>query len=76
MSRAKPDTMDGMLKTKEFRPHFLLFQQYLEQWLQERSGRTFIFIGRDYDATMDYWIEVAKNATQEEQAMLILKLAD
>ena len=48
----------------------------IEQWLQERSGRTFIFIGRDYDATMDYWIEVAKDATQEEQAMLILKLAD
>ena len=31
--------MDGMLKTKEFRPHFLLFQQYLEQWLQERPDQ-------------------------------------
>lgn len=28
-----------MIKTKEFRPHFLLFQQYLDQWLQERPDQ-------------------------------------
>ena len=48
----------------------------IEKWLQEKADRTFIFIGRDYDATMDYWVDVAKNASPEEQAMLTLKLAD
>ncbi|MBK95737.1 MAG: hypothetical protein CMJ79_08470 [Planctomycetaceae bacterium] len=48
----------------------------IEQWLQEQSNRTFIFIGRDYDATMDYWVEVAKGANPEEKTMLTLKLAD
>ena len=48
----------------------------IEKWLQEKANRTFIFIGRDYDATMDYWVDVAKNASPEEQAMLTLKLAD
>ena len=28
-----------MIKTKEFRPHFLLFQQYLDQWLEERPDQ-------------------------------------
>ena len=48
----------------------------IEKWLQEKADRTFIFIGRDYDATMDYWVDVAKDASPEEQAMLTLKLAD
>jgi len=48
----------------------------IEKWLQEKAGRTFIFIGRDYDATMDYWIEVAKEASPDEQTLLALKLAD
>ncbi len=48
----------------------------IEQWLKQKNNRTFVFIGRDYDATMDYWIDVAKDASPEEQAMLTLKLAD
>ncbi|MBA63464.1 MAG: hypothetical protein CMJ76_13995 [Planctomycetaceae bacterium] len=48
----------------------------IEKWLKEKWGRTFIFIGRDYDATMDYWINVAKGASPDELAMLTLKLAD
>jgi len=48
----------------------------IEQWLQAKSGRTFIFIGRDYDATMDYWVEVTKDATEDEKVLLALKMLD
>ena len=48
----------------------------IEQWLQAKSGRTFIFIGRDYDATMDYWVEVTKDATEDEKILLALKMLD
>ena len=30
------DTGAGMIKIEEFRPHFVLFEQYLEQWLQRQ----------------------------------------
>ena len=50
--------------------------QVIEKWLAAKNGRTFIFIGRDYDATMDYWVEVTKDATEDEKIVLALKLAD
>ena len=48
----------------------------IEQWLAAKPGRTFIFIGRDYDATMDYWVEVTKDATDDEKILLALKMLD
>jgi len=50
--------------------------EVIEQWLQDKRGRTFIFIGRDYDATMDYWVEVTKDASDDEKTVLAFKLAD
>ena len=50
--------------------------QAIEQWLQAKPDRTFIFIGRDYDATMDYWVEVTKDATDDEKILLALKMLD
>ncbi len=29
--------------------------EYLEKWLGAVSGRTLVYIGRDYDASIDYW---------------------
>lgn len=48
----------------------------IEKWLKDKWGRTFIFIGRDYDATMDYWVHAARDASPDEQAMLALKLVE
>ena len=48
----------------------------IEQWLSAKPDRTFIFIGRDYDATMDYWVEVTKDATDDEKILLTLKMLD
>ena len=48
----------------------------IEQWLNAKPDRTFIFIGRDYDATMDYWVEVTKDATDDEKILLALKMLD
>jgi hypothetical protein len=48
----------------------------IEQWLNAKRDRTFIFIGRDYDATMDYWVEVTKDATDDEKLLLALKMLD
>ena len=48
----------------------------IEQWLSAKPDRTFIFIGRDYDATMDYWVEVTKDATDDEKILLALKMLD
>lgn len=31
---------------------------YLEDWLAEQEGRTLVYIGRDYDAALDYWQSV------------------
>ncbi|MGE0756935.1 MAG: DUF4350 domain-containing protein [Pirellulaceae bacterium] len=31
---------------------------FLERWLGEEPGRTLVYVGRDYDATMDYWQKV------------------
>lgn len=30
-------------------------REFLEQWLKNKPGRTLVYIGRDYDATLDYW---------------------
>jgi len=36
-------------------------------WLDEGEGRTFIYIGREYDASMQYWQEVANKLPEEER---------
>ncbi|MCA9189024.1 MAG: hypothetical protein R3E01_35890 [Pirellulaceae bacterium] len=30
-------------------------KQRWEQWLREQPGRTLVYVGRDYDATVSYW---------------------
>jgi hypothetical protein len=34
-------------------------REYLESWLQNGNGRTVIYVGRDYDASLDYWERIA-----------------
>jgi hypothetical protein len=51
-------------------------REYLEDWLAEGSGRTVIYIGRDYDATVDYWRQALPHARPEQAAEYQRKLAE
>ncbi len=39
--------------------------QHLENWINERPGRTLIYVGRNYDATADYWRHVVDHTSTE-----------
>ncbi|WP_254510397.1 DUF4350 domain-containing protein [Anatilimnocola floriformis] len=41
-------------------------RQFFEQWLSEGSGRTLIYVGRDYDAATAYWTEIQADAPQDQ----------
>ena len=41
--------------------------KYLTQWLTEEPYRTLIYVGRDYDAAMDYWQRIEQQAPADEQ---------
>ena len=43
-------------------------RQWLEQWLKEGTGRTLIYVGRDFDAAPWYWAKVAPKAPAALQA--------
>ena len=40
----------------------------IEAWLAADAGRTFVYIGRDYDAAVDYWRRMADAASPAEYA--------
>lgn len=49
-------TMDTIVWTPDtVTPPSMANRDTLEQWLSEKSGRTLVYIGRDFDASMDYW---------------------
>ncbi len=37
-------------------------RRLIEAWLREKSGRTFVYIGRDFDAAPAYWSQVRNQA--------------
>ncbi|MFT5523863.1 MAG: hypothetical protein ACI9HK_001812 [Pirellulaceae bacterium] len=39
---------------------------FLERWLKQDTNRTLIYIGRDYDAEVEYWDAVANNVPVEQ----------
>jgi hypothetical protein len=48
---------------------------YLSSWLAKEEGRTLIYIGRDYDASIDYWRQMLDNASGDKALELRLRLA-
>lgn len=42
-------------------------RQRLESWLQQGTGRTLIYVGRDYNPAQDYWRRTAELAPPERQ---------
>jgi hypothetical protein len=49
--------------------------RFLEQWLNEADGRTLIYIGRDYDAAINYWESVLPGAPPEQAPAIESRLA-
>ena len=41
--------------------------EYFESWLDRGAGRTLVFIGRDYDASIEYWQQVLPQSGGEQQ---------
>ncbi|HTN77775.1 MAG TPA: DUF4350 domain-containing protein [Pirellulaceae bacterium] len=52
----------------DFEPPSEEHRQYLEEWLLQGTGRTVIYIGRDYDAAVAYWLKAAPLAPPEQTA--------
>ncbi|QDU73162.1 hypothetical protein Pan97_01290 [Bremerella volcania] len=53
-----PNNFDG--PTPEFRDTIL-------KWLQEEEGRTFVYVGRDFDASIQYWGDVLDKVDPAEK---------
>jgi hypothetical protein len=60
----------------DFSPPDREHREYLENWLQAQSGRTVIYIGRDYDAAEAYWRQALPHAKPEQNAEYQRKLAE
>ncbi|MHB1033257.1 MAG: DUF4350 domain-containing protein [Pirellulales bacterium] len=50
----------------DFSPPSPDVRQWLEDWLWENSGRTLIYVGRDYDAAPGYWEKIQADAPAEQ----------
>ena len=49
--------------------------QFLENWLMQASGRTLIYVGRDYDATVTYWKRMLSASLPESRFEIRRRLA-
>lgn len=59
----------------DFKPPGEEPQKFLEDWLYRGRGKTLIYVGRDYDATMDYWEKVLPAAPPEASVEILRRLA-
>lgn len=50
----------------DFAPPDKPHRDYLESWLSRGSGRTLVYIGRDYDAAVAYWRGMMADAPPEQ----------
>lgn len=48
---------------------------YLENWLAAQPNRTLVYVGRDYDATVDYWKRVVATVAPEQRIRARVRLA-
>ena len=55
---------------EDFTPPSQGAASWLEDWLEEKAGRTLIVVGRDFDAEPLYWTKVAPQATAQQAAVV------
>jgi hypothetical protein len=51
-------------------------RQWLENWLASGSGRTVVYVGRDYDASVHYWDAVAPSAPPAQADEVLRRRAE
>lgn len=51
-------------------------REWIESWLQQAPNRTFVYVGRDYDAAVDYWWQIREGTKDDEFRELSRQLAD
>ena len=59
----------------DFEPPTVEQREFLENWLWEQDGRTLVYIGRDFDAALVYWAEIASRAPPEHALEIKRRLA-
>ncbi|MFV1968040.1 MAG: DUF4350 domain-containing protein, partial [Pirellulaceae bacterium] len=59
-----------------FSPPTLEQRQFLEAWLANQPLRTLVYIGRDYDASIDYWRKVQPQSPAEQMMEVFRRLAN
>lgn len=59
----------------DFKPPAEEPQKFLEEWLYRGRDKTLIYVGRDYDATIDYWQKVLPTAPPEQGVEVLRRLA-
>ena len=59
----------------DFEPPDKDHREFLESWLKE-SGNTLVYVGRDYDAAMDYWNHIARDAPPEYQQEILRRQSE
>jgi hypothetical protein len=59
----------------DFQPPKTKQQDFLEDWLGDRSGRTLIYVGRDYDASPEYWDKVLPGAPADQSVEMLRRKA-
>lgn len=50
-------------------------QDFLENWLRYGRGKTLVYVGRDYDAAIDYWESVLPETPAEQSVEVLRRLA-
>jgi hypothetical protein len=45
--------------------------RWLESWLRESPGRTLIYVGRDFDASVWYWDEIRPHAPDDQRQEIL-----
>jgi hypothetical protein len=59
----------------DFQPPRSEVQQFLEEWLWDREGRTLVYIGRDFDAAVLYWEMMAVSPPADQALEVRQRLA-
>lgn len=59
----------------EFTPPTPEIRESLEDWLLEEPGRTLIYVGRDFDASVAYWRKMRNAASPAEASEISRRLA-
>ncbi|MCA9210665.1 MAG: DUF4350 domain-containing protein [Planctomycetales bacterium] len=59
----------------DFRPPTAEQRDFIEEWLWTEPGRTFVYIGRDFDAASEYWRTIRQGAPPNQAAELARRLA-